>query len=185
MVSEEKPATAISLPAGGKFGEGELKEGFADKGAADVVDRGGEGRRFAVGAHRLNAVEGRRHAFFRAHVRAYAGGFAAGFFNLGEEGLVVGWVAGEDDDGVAGVDGELAVDFLGNWMVVMRFCSRCWTVESNAIAWMGPDSLLCKSSGDTGSCAWSYTGYYDYRLGWRSHCGCKVWCSCEMSTKLT
>ena len=108
MLGEEKTAAPVGLPAGGKLGEREFEEGFADEGAADVEDCRGELRGLALLAHGFDLVKGGGDTFFGADVGAYACGFATGLFDLGQERLVVGWVTGEYDDGVAVVDVGLA-----------------------------------------------------------------------------
>lgn len=72
------------------------------------VEHPGRDLHLAAVAHFSDLLEGGGDAFRGRDVRADADGFAAGLFDFGDEGLVVGGVAAEEDDGVARFEGMSA-----------------------------------------------------------------------------
>lgn len=89
----------------------ELEEGLADEAADAVHDGGRDDRLGAVGAERVDRVEGGADVGFSRDVRGDAEGLAAVGFDLIGDGLVTCWGAGEEDDGVPG--GGLIMGFRG------------------------------------------------------------------------
>jgi hypothetical protein len=72
------------------------------------VEHPGRDLHLAAVAHFFDLLEGGGDAFRGRDVRADADGFAAGLFDFGDEGPVVGGVAAEEDDGVARFEGMSA-----------------------------------------------------------------------------